>query len=165
MARPSTNIFALTFIPNHRYAFSINRRDFRLSWALNCGSSAMSKYVPIYRPDVLDSQLDVIVSLSLDSQLYIKDEAIYLPQICQWYIKDFEYGLNGAPLIQSNSPNAPKAILNVLLKYCRREKEKMIYELLSSKKNVKIAFSPFSYNCRFFESFGGVVESEENKQS
>lgn len=38
--KPSLNLFFQSYLPTHRYAFSLaRRRDFRLLWAINCGSS------------------------------------------------------------------------------------------------------------------------------
>eukprot|EP01035_Chromulina_nebulosa_P018317 gene18317-24004_t len=163
MSKPNINFVAQTFIPSSRYNFSITKRDFRLLWALNCGSESLAPFVPIYRPEVLDSQLDVIVSLSLDKQLYVVDNTVFLPQLCQWYNKDFEYTTEGLPLISSSSPNSFKAILNVLSKFCRGEKEEQIFNLLSAKKNFKISFSPFNFRCRYLEPFGANDDGIDNQ--
>ena len=150
MHRPNLNVFAQSFIPTHRYSFSVNRRDFRLLWAINCGSESLSPYVPIYRPDVLDMQLDIIVSLSLEVQLYIFEGVVYLPQLCQWYLRDFDNP-------QDNSIRSYRAILEVLLKFCRGEKEEQIITAVNAKRNIKIQFSAFNFKCRYLESFGGTT--------
>ena len=58
MARPSINIVAQSYIPQSRYAFSLDVKDFRLLWAVNCGSESMFGAIPIYKAKLLNAQLE-----------------------------------------------------------------------------------------------------------
>jgi len=40
----------------------LSRRDFRLHFAINCGSISLLPFVPIYNPCQLDDQLDEVLS-------------------------------------------------------------------------------------------------------
>lgn len=46
-----------------------NSRDFRLHFAINCGSLSNIDEVPIYTPELLDSQLDQVTRMTLDMAL------------------------------------------------------------------------------------------------
>eukprot|EP01038_Epipyxis_sp_PR26KG_P020237 gene20237-28636_t len=57
MNRPAT-MLAQTVIPNETYSFALKIRDYRLLWAINCGSCSNLPYAPIYTPEMLGNQLD-----------------------------------------------------------------------------------------------------------
>lgn len=52
---------ALTAPPQTLYPhLAISSRDFRLHFAINCGSLSQIELVPIYYPTMLDAQLDEV---------------------------------------------------------------------------------------------------------
>ena len=59
------------FVPSTRYDFALQRRDIRLLWALNCGSPALLSGVPVYRPTLLDAQLDAVTRLSVPRLVHV----------------------------------------------------------------------------------------------
>ena len=71
--------------------------DFRVNFALNCGSVSNPATVFVYRHDSLDKQLDAATRMYLSETASTvvrkKDEVIItLPRICQWYRGDFGNG-------------------------------------------------------------------------
>ncbi len=155
MAKPNLNIFANMHIPSHKYSFSLNcRRDFRLMWALNCGSVSNFPYITIYRGETLGEQLDTNVELSLNHQLQVNVEtgSIVLPQMIQWFQKDFETNSDGSA---ANSSQANKQLLTTLSKYIGSELHDVILNKTASVgKSVKITYTPFSFTCRYLEGYG-----------
>ena len=61
MSRPKIGIFAKHIIPQTSFAFTLHRKDFRLLWAINCGSCSLLPLVPVYEPGLLDQQLDAVM--------------------------------------------------------------------------------------------------------
>jgi hypothetical protein len=136
MNRPNVNIFAKTFLPTSKFAFASNVRDYRLLWAVNCGSLSNLPVTPIYEPSKLSQQLDTVIRfvscsfplsllivifcfcrMSLERQIVIpSDNTIVLPQLCQWFLKDFETEPDGT-LNGTNLSN--KQLLLILSKYLR----------------------------------------------
>jgi hypothetical protein len=52
------NLIAQVLIPQSTYDFGLKRKDYRLLWALNCGSVSMPSTIPIFTPTKCDEQLD-----------------------------------------------------------------------------------------------------------
>lgn len=152
------------FIPTHRYSFSLSVKDFRLLWAINGGSESLLPYVPIYKADLLSNQLDAYVSVCLESQLFVNSEhSVTLPQICQWYIKDFEYSMDGNVVMNSSSSGATRSILKTLVSFCKGEKGDALISLLDSnaKKSPRIVYTPFIFRCRMLECFSDIYDDED----
>ena len=61
MSRPKIGIFAKHILPQTSFAFTLHRKDFRLLWAINCGSCSLLPLVPVYEPGLLDQQLDAVM--------------------------------------------------------------------------------------------------------
>ena len=81
-----------------RYDFSLDSRDPRLLWALNCGRVASQPAViPIYEPVSLYDQLDSMVTLSLTKNQVIVTTAddnntttVTVPRVCKTFLRAFE---------------------------------------------------------------------------
>ena len=61
MSRPKVGMFAKYVIPQTSFDFALHRKDFRLIWAINCGSFSLVPLVPVYEPHLLDAQLDAVM--------------------------------------------------------------------------------------------------------
>ena len=61
MSRPKVGMFAKYVIPQTSFDFALHRKDFRLIWAINCGSYSLVPLVPIYEAHLLDAQLDAVM--------------------------------------------------------------------------------------------------------
>lgn len=65
MSKPSVS-FVSSVLPSSRFSFSLNRVDYRLLWAVNCGSRSMYPSVPIFVVQDLDKQLDACVRYDVE---------------------------------------------------------------------------------------------------
>ena len=61
MSRPKVGMFAKYVIPQTSFDFALHRKDFRLIWAINCGSYSLVPLVPVYEAHLLDAQLDAVM--------------------------------------------------------------------------------------------------------
>jgi hypothetical protein len=61
MSRPNILFLAQHFlIPNLEYSFALKVRDYRLLWGVFCGATSNVSEIPIYRPELLDAQLNSV---------------------------------------------------------------------------------------------------------
>ena len=91
---PPTQVLSRFVIPKTRYRMALNTSDFRINFALNCGSLSSPSRVPIFRPEQLDEQLDAASRLYLRTSVSYRrtgagDLEMKLPKVCQWFADDF----------------------------------------------------------------------------
>jgi len=154
MSRPSKFLARLLFIPNSSYPpqIALTRSDYRINFALNCGSITSPEGVPIYRADTLDMQLDENARYFLQATTKIKKSSsgivssslsIALPKVCQWYADDFGKG-KSADCIRS------------IEKYLSSENREMLQSVSSVGKHtvpfkshqLNVKFLSYSFVCR-----------------
>lgn len=61
MSRPGVNFLAQLLIPKLEFEFQSTARDYRLLWAINCGSVSNISSIPIYTPERLNEQLEYVI--------------------------------------------------------------------------------------------------------
>ncbi|GKY98391.1 hypothetical protein MPSEU_000796600 [Mayamaea pseudoterrestris] len=92
MSQPSQFISRLV-IPRSHYDIALSSADFRINFALNCGSLSNPLYIFVYGLDTLDAQLDAASRLCLASASVTRKSGrkvvVELPRICEWYFADF----------------------------------------------------------------------------
>lgn len=120
-------------IPKSSYTFALQRSDFRINFALNCGSLSNPESVLVYNPNDLDHQLDSA------TRLYIQQSASFtcterkciatLPRICSWFSSDF-----GDSLIATLGP------------YFTEKQQSMVDKY--SLGGMKLKYQPYNFNCR-----------------
>ena len=96
MSSPA-NFFSRFVLPNSKYPVALRKSDFRVNFALNCGSLSNPSVVPIYEVETLEAQLQEASRLYLKSVLVTRKRSggredtvtIQLPRVCQWYGDDF----------------------------------------------------------------------------
>jgi len=143
MSSPSQVFLSKFTIPTKStYNFGLTKGDVRLNFALNCGSTSNPKYVPVFKVESLNEELDRIsrLYLSLSVTLSRRDNVsadIYLPRICQWFAKDF--GSDTAALLATIQPFIDSDVKNYLDAYSQRE---------DNKFNISVKYKPFSLKCR-----------------
>lgn len=54
-------MLAQVVVPQTRYDFKFSRKDFRILWALNCGSVSMPTSIFILTPENCERQLDIML--------------------------------------------------------------------------------------------------------
>lgn len=86
-------------IPKSRYSFALSHSDYRINFALNCGSISNPEVVPIYEAHRLDEQLEEAsrcymeyASEARKSTRRVGGVTLTLPKICQWFAEDFGNG-------------------------------------------------------------------------
>jgi len=143
MSRPSQFLFRLLGVfPNSTYSpqIALTICDYRINFALNCGSTSNPDRIPIYRIDTLDVQLDDNARCFIRAKAKIhfsgKTLSIVLPKICQWYVGDFGKG---------NSTD----ILRTIEKYFSSEHQKMLQSTYGAKPvPLSVKFLPFNFAFR-----------------
>jgi len=155
LTRPNVGVLASALIPQSRYSFALAVKDYRLHWALNCGSESMYNKVPIYEASRLEQQLDAIVRVNLDLQIRVTEDPplVILPTLLQGRGKDFIPFADAEALAESKGSGVStttKAKLLVLLKHCRGDNELHLLCLISKKSKIVIQYSPFDFHCHFF---------------
>jgi len=94
-----SNFVTKFVLPKSKYAFALSRSDYRINFALNCGSASNPEVVPIYETHRLDVQLDEAsrwymeyASEARKSSKRAGGVTLTLPKICQWFAEDFGNG-------------------------------------------------------------------------
>lgn len=155
MTRPNLGVIASALIPQSRYNFALSVKDYRLLWALNCGSQSMFHKVPIYEASSLEQQLDAVVRVNLELQLTVTEDppSVTLPALLQGRGKDFIPFADSEALGESKgtgTSTTTKAKLLVLLKHCRHDSEAHLLCLISKKTKIAVQYAPFDFRCTFF---------------
>ena len=92
MTYPS-NFLSKFVLPKSQFRFALTQSDYRINFALNCGSISNPGKVPIYTVERLDQQLDLACCNYLDpvTTVIVKrnQTMLTLPRICQWFADDF----------------------------------------------------------------------------
>jgi hypothetical protein len=143
------NIFSRFVLPKSRYRFALSKPDYRINFALNCGSKSFpSGAIPIYKPDIVNDQLNKISSSFLNATISIttksfRDLVISVPRICQWFFLDFSRDGSTSLFLESIVPFLSEGKRKTLKQYWNDEGKR--YDL--SAWNIR--FSPYSYECRY----------------
>ena len=146
MSRPSPMISKIT-VPNTVFPnLALTKRDFRINFAINCGSKSLPEEVPIFKSVNLDEQLDTVTFLHVQEQLEIdpNKRIVYLPKVCSWYLSDFVS-------MKSITQPAPIDCLRALSHYAKGNIKFQLTKMLTDTGNAPaIKFKNFSYRCRPF---------------
>lgn len=136
----------------HKYDFELDFADYRLIWAVNCGSKSCLQTVPIYKKDLLEKQLNAVVRNSLAFQIKINDKNIVLPVITQWYSKEIIRNIH-----EPRKTFSKKALmLRIFLedKHLREPNEAIIASMISKISlisNQAVFTEKFSFSYDIFE--------------
>lgn len=133
-------------IPRSEYSMAISIKDFRINFALNCGSLSNPKYIFVYQVENLDEQLDAACRLSLKSVSIIRKNGrkliVELPRVCEWYFDDF--GNSEQDLLRLIEPFLSQAHQD-LLRSCRsRPSDPSSLDM----GLISIRYQSYSYECR-----------------
>jgi hypothetical protein len=99
--RPSLGLLSASFLPQAQYSFQgagpgaqawDGGPPWKLLWAVNSGSLSLLPTAPVYRPELLELQLDQTLRRSLRElrQVHVEGGTVVLPQLCRWYALWFE---------------------------------------------------------------------------
>ena len=86
-------------LPKSKYSFALSRSDYRINFALNCGSMSNPEVIPVYEAHRLDEQLEEASRCYMEyaaearkSTRRVGGVTLTLPKICQWFAEDFGDG-------------------------------------------------------------------------
>ena len=143
MSHPS-QFMSRFVIPRSQYDVALATQDFRINFALNCGSLSNPSTVLVYTADKLEDQLKCASRMYLVAVPVTRKSGrkivLELPRICEWYFADFgnseeELLLRIEPYLAGESRN--------LLKSCWSQ-ELGSYDM----QLVSIRYQAYSYECR-----------------
>ena len=131
-------------LPKSRYQMALKKADYRINFALNCGSISCPSKVPVYHEETLDRQLDTASTLYLECVTIVQQSTneivVQLPRVCQWFSEDFG--------------SCPENLLEKVEPYLTGHHRKLLTNLrpLPSRRFVmdaiSIRYHPFSFECR-----------------
>jgi hypothetical protein len=129
-------------IPKSPYQIAMTKSDFRINFALNCGSLSNPPTIFIYRVEQLDRQLDAASKLFLKRVTGIRRSArdvfIHLPRLCQWYSNDF---------------GSQEAMITKIAPHLQPEIRQMLGSCWLSQQRrfdlsgITIRYKPFAFEC------------------
>jgi len=137
-----TQFLSRFVLPKSRYEMAVTISDFRINFALNCGSLSNPPKILLYEVDNLSEQLDEAARLYLERMKCVtrgdNDIQVTVPRVCQWFAADF------------GSSN--KSLVQKLLPYLPEEAARM----LSSRRpgdtsSIDVRYLPYSFECRALE--------------
>jgi hypothetical protein len=136
--------FAKFLLPTSKYDnFALKSADFRLNFALNCGSLSNPPTISVYAKQELDLQLDQATRDYLQHVEYSdknKGGNITLPRICRWYRQD---------LIDKRDGKGSSDLVQELLPYLAKDTQNDLEdEKASNFSNVQVRFFAYSFRCR-----------------
>lgn len=124
--------------PTSSYCFALQKADFRICFALTCGSKSNLDHIPIYTAQMLNQQLDETCKEFLKGKVGIKQRNKYhvcvLPRVCQWYANDFG---------ETNY-----AVLKTLEPYLEQAEQSILHSADFAKFPINIKYLPFSFQNR-----------------
>jgi Protein of unknown function, DUF547/Protein of unknown function (DUF1769) len=141
-------------IPKSQYRFALTTADYRINFALNCGSLSNPPSVMIYRPLTLDDQLNFVcrVYLQCVEVLPVRRNGLIvsMPRICQWYAEDFGDG-------------SINSILKIVVQHLDTNKRQLIMEYwhpsTATFNDVNCKYLPFQFECRNLTLFCDYQDS------
>lgn len=141
MSSPS-HFISKFVLPRTQYSFALTKPDFRINFALNCGSISNPSSVPIYNVENLNEQLNYATELYLATSVGTenvgrKGIVLTLPRVCQWYEGDF--GKHHSRIIQTLYPFFPEKVRAVISPLLEDHQHKSII----------VKFSSYNYECSF----------------
>jgi hypothetical protein len=148
MSYPS-QFFSRFVLPKSHYHFALSKPDYRINFALNCGSKSFpSGAIPIYKPDLVNDQLNTASSSFLNATISIttksfRDLVISVPRICEWFYLDFSRDGSTSSFLELIAPFLSEGKRKTLKKYWNDEGKR--YEL----RAWNIKFLPYSFECRY----------------
>jgi len=135
---PPSNFVSKFVIPNDQYEFSLNEKDYRINFAMNCGSKSNPKLISLFTPDLIEKQLDYTSRIFLGETVSIKKDrkgvSIRLPRLCNWYLGDFGDG-------QSD-------LLSLVRNFMPDDDQKLIDLCLEGSVPYTVKYLPFVFKCQ-----------------
>jgi hypothetical protein len=138
MAFPS-QFLSRFVLPKSVYDIAVTQSDYRVNFALNCGSRSNPKCVPVFRVPTLEQQLDEVSRLYLASAIKAKkrgtrDVDVFLPRICLWFADDFG--------------SSSDLVLKKVMPFLNNDVRAFLESCQSDRCNISVKHLSFSFDCR-----------------
>lgn len=127
-------------------SLALQSKDFRLHFAINCGSCSMLDEVPIYDGETLDHQLDLITMRSLEDTVEIDAarKVIIMPKLpLSDYITE-----KGGPMSSAKATSSAVHCLFALLPYLNLQNRIALKAILADPQHINIRHRTFNFKCR-----------------
>lgn len=141
-------------IPKSKFAFALSNSDYRINFALNCGSTSNPEVVPIYDAQMLDEQLEqasrMYMSYGAEARKSTRRPdgvTLTLPKICQWFAEDFGNGSTN-DIVRCTERFLDKDQRKLVASCVWKQEDRYNFNLL----NVK--YASYSFECRNLRLLG-----------
>jgi hypothetical protein len=145
-----TQFLSRFVLPKSHYSMELSKADFRINFALNCGSLSNPSKVLVFDVASLSEQLDAATRLYLESttcSLRGSNEIVlHLPRVCQWYSCDFG--------------NSPEDLLIKIEPYLQDNVRRALERFKTGRGRsldmnaITIRYQQYSFECRSFVVVG-----------
>jgi hypothetical protein len=135
-------------LPKSQFLFALSQQDYRINFALNCGSKSNPKVVPIYRVKTLDTQLDRAARCYLEYAAEVRASSkrgggvtLTLPRICQWFASDFGNG-------------STNDVVRCIARFLEDDKRKLLAACFLEQEerynfnDLNVKYSSYTFECR-----------------
>ena len=130
-------------LPKSQFSFALTKADYRINFALNCGSLSSPADVPVYSAATLDQQLDDACRACLKVAEVVAQKRncliVTLPRVCAWFAEDFGDG-------------SSNAVLRCVEKFLEKPKREMLSSYWDEKNarytELTLKHLPFIFECR-----------------
>jgi hypothetical protein len=135
-------------LPKSQFRFALSQQDYRINFALNCGSVSNPKLVPIYRVTTLDTQLDRAARCYLKYGAEVRTSSkraggvtLTLPRICQWFADDFGNG-------------STNDVVRCIERFLEDDKRNLVANCFWEREDrynfndLNVKYSSYSFECR-----------------
>lgn len=147
MSYPS-QIVSKFVLPKSAFSFALSRPDYRVNFALNCGSLSNPEFVPVYKAETLNEQLDQAsrwyMKCAADVRVSTKRAGgvtLILPKICNWFADDFGNG-------------STNDVVQCVERFLKDEQRKMVascywkHEKRYNFGDLNVKYASYSFECR-----------------
>ena len=135
-------------IPKARFGGALSTSDWRINFALNCGSISNPPGVLVYRADAIHAQLDAAAAYFLSSTVQLLatkagGTTLVLPRVMSWFRRDFGRGTTAD-------------CVRAVARYAAIDAAAL------SSDAVMVRFAPFEFRCaalRLVDETGRLVDA------
>ena len=132
-------------IPKSQYHMALRKRDYRVNFALNCGSKSNPPKVILFEVGNLSAQLDMAARLYFENASSVKrgesGVVLFVPRVCQWFSADF--GSSHEDLVRKVEPYLKGSDRQILSKYRRSSSHRISFDMSS----ISVRYLPYNFEC------------------
>ena len=154
---PPSSFFSKIAIPSAKFGCALTTSDWRLNFALNCGSVSNPPAVPIYRAATIHEQLDRAARYFLSTRVQVRANKgggalLVLPRVMSWFNKDFGSG---------STEDCVRAVARFLPEKPRTALEAALDPDDSSTGALSVKIAPFEFRCSALKLIDLAADSDQ----